>query len=238
MAHVSNVLGVVHPVEEMIALAKKVGAITVVDGAQAIPHMRVDLKALDCDFYCFSGHKALGPTGIGVLYGKSRWLEAMLPYQGGGGMICMVTVQGSTWAPAPEKFEAGTPNIEGAIGLGAAIAYLSELPLKELAVHQRQLGEMVYERLRAMKGVRLFAAPGPDWTGIVSFYHQAIHPHDLAAVADSVGVCIRAGHHCAQPLMRVLGVGSTARVSPYIYNTPNDIALFGEAMTKAEAIFG
>ncbi len=232
--HVSNALGVIHPLKELIALAKAHGAISVVDGAQAVPHFNVDVLDLDCDFYAFSGHKMLGPTGIGCLYGRARLLETMPPYHGGGDMIESVTVDGFTCAEIPAKFEAGTPNIAGAIGLRATIDFLATAPRAEAIEHERELGRHLVEELRGNKHVRLFTPGGDDWIGTVTFYHEVIHPHDVAAFADQEGVCVRAGHHCAQPLMRALGVGSTSRVSPYLYNTHEDIERFIRALRKAE----
>ncbi len=237
-AHVSNVLGIEHPVNELIALAKSVGAVTVVDGAQGIAHFRVDVKAMGCDFYAFSGHKVFGPTGIGVLYGRQHWLDLMPPYMGGGDMIERVTLQGSTWNVLPSKFEAGTPNIAGAIGLGAAFEFIEGLDFSEVLQHDRQLGSMLVDEMkRAFPKVRLMCQPGPDWIGLVTFAHDSIHPHDLAAICDGDQVCIRAGHHCAQPLMDIFGVSATARVAPFLYNDPSDIARFVAALHKAEKLF-
>lgn len=237
LAHISNVLGVIHPVREIIAMARAVGAWTLLDGAQGAAHLPIDVKALDCDFYAFSGHKAFGPTGIGVLYGKAEHLQAMPPYQGGGDMIEKVTLQGSTWNELPSKFEAGTPHIAGAIGLGAAISFLEQLDLDQVLAHDRALGQELYDALGDFPGIRTFVPPGDDWVGIVTFAHRTIHPHDLAAVCDSAKVCIRAGHHCAQPLMEILGVSATARVSPALYNESRDIQKFLGALQKAEQLF-
>ena len=237
LAHISNVLGIMHPIREVIAMAKSVGAITLIDGAQGVAHLAVDVKELDCDFYAFSGHKMFGPTGIGVLYGKAEHLEAMPPYQGGGDMIEQVTLEGSTWNVLPSKFEAGTPNIAGAIGLGAAFEFMQNLDLTSTLAHDRQLGFELLEGLEEFRGVQTFVEPGPDWIGIVTFAHAKIHPHDLAAVCDGERVCIRAGHHCAQPLMKVLEVPATARVSPFLYNESRDIQRFLGALRKAEQLF-
>lgn len=236
IAHVSNVLGVIHPIKDLIALARKVGAKVLIDGAQGAVHLPVDVKALDCDFYAFGGHKVLGPTGIGILYAKEEILEKMPPYQFGGDMIETVTTEGSTWAELPNKFEAGTPNIAGAVGLGVALDYLSQLPRKHLLEHERRLGTRCLEALES-EGAKVFAKPGDDWVGIVSFSHPKMHPHDIASVCASDGVCVRAGHHCAQPLMKVLGVGASSRVSPFLYNNDDDIDRFIKSFKKARDLF-
>ncbi|MCX6130316.1 MAG: SufS family cysteine desulfurase [Proteobacteria bacterium] len=237
-AHISNVLGIEHPVRELIKLAKSVGAVTLIDGAQGIAHKRIDVRELDCDFYAFSGHKVFGPTGIGVLYGRRELLNRMPPYQGGGDMIERVTLEGSTWNELPSKFEAGTPHIAGAIGLGAAFEFLEKLDMAKSVQHDRQLGLQLLDIFkREFPRVQLMLEPGPDWIGIVTFSHNGIHPHDLAAVCDSEKVCIRAGHHCAQPLMNILGVPATARVAPFLYNDENDINRFVAALRKAEKLF-
>lgn len=238
MGHISNVLGVIHPIREVIKLAKAVGALTMIDGAQGIPHLKVDVKELDCDFYAFSGHKAFGPTGIGVLYGRKALLQVMPPYQGGGDMIEKVTLQGSTWNELPSKFEAGTPHIEGVIGLGVAIDFLASMPLDKLLAHDQALGRLLSQRLREeFPRVTVMAEPGEDWVGTVTIAHDTIHPHDLAAVCDGEHIAIRAGHHCAQPLMDVLGVTATARISPSLYNDEADIERFIAALRKAETLF-
>lgn len=235
--HVSNVLGIIHPIQEIINLAKKVGALTLIDGAQGAPHLEVDVQALGCDFYAFSGHKVMGPTGIGVLYGRQDILDQLPPYQGGGDMIETVSLSGSTWNSLPSKFEAGTPNIAGAIGLGEALKFLSAIDRKKALAHDRALGEAVLEVLSDVKHVRLFTKPADDWVGVVTFFHELVHPHDLATICSGENVCIRAGHHCAQPLMEYLGVSATSRVSPYMYNTEEDIAAFLKAFKKAESLF-
>ena len=235
--HVSNVLGIIHPVEKIIAMAKKVGAVTLLDGAQALPHLDVDVKALGCDFYAFSAHKVMAPTGTGVLYGREELLEAMPPYQGGGDMIETVSLSGSTWNVLPSKFEAGTPNIAGVIGLGAALEFLGKIDKKKALEHDRALGARVIEALKKSKHVRLFSKVADDWVGIVTFYHEMIHPHDMASICNSENVCIRAGHHCAQPLMEFLEVSATSRVSPYVYNNDADIDKFLKAFSKAEELF-
>jgi selenocysteine lyase/cysteine desulfurase len=227
---------VIHPIQNITALAKKVGAKVLIDGAQGVVHLPVDVRALDCDFYAFGGHKVLGPTGTGVLYAKEDILESMPPYQFGGDMIETVTTEGSSWAGLPNKFEAGTPNIAGAIGLGVALEYMNQLPRADLLAHERRLGSRCLEAL-LQEGAQVFAKPGDDWVGIVSFYHEHMHPHDIASVCASEGVCIRAGHHCAQPLMHVLGVSASSRVSPFLYNNDDDIDRFIEAFKKARRLF-
>ena len=234
--HVSNVLGTVNPVRELTRLAHDAGATVVVDGAQAVPHMPVNVAELDCDLYAFSGHKMLGPMGIGVLAGKPALLDAMPPYHGGGEMIRTVQDTTATYAPLPHKFEAGTPNVEGAIGLGAAIHYLTALGMREVAAHETSLARYALERLTAVDGVTLY---GPaERAGVVSFTLGDIHPHDLATIVDSEGVAIRAGHHCAQPLMRRLDVAATARATFYVYNTREDVDALVAALEKARALFG
>ncbi|MBC7662053.1 MAG: SufS family cysteine desulfurase [Chitinophagaceae bacterium] len=238
LAHVSNVLGVIHPIRDIIKMAKAVGALTMIDGAQGLPHLPVDVKELDCDFYAFSGHKVFGPTGIGVLYGRKTLLQAMPPYQGGGDMIEKVTLHGSTWNELPSKFEAGTPHIEGVIGLGAAIDFLKSMPMDSLLNHDRHLGTYLTHRLKEeFPRVQIMVEPGDDWVGTVTMAHPNIHPHDLAAVCDGENIAIRAGHHCAQPLMEILGVTATARVSPSLYNDESDIDAFLAALRKAEKLF-
>lgn len=237
LAHISNVLGVIHPVREIIRMAKSVGAWTLIDGAQGAAHLPVNVRELDCDFYALSGHKAFGPTGIGVLFGKAERLNAMPPYQGGGDMIETVSLEGSTWNQLPSKFEAGTPPIAAAIGLGTAFDFLRSLDLDAVLAHDQALGLELYRALSDFRQVKTFVTPGPDWIGIVTFAHTAIHPHDLAAVCDGEKVCIRAGHHCAQPLMQILGVSATARVSPALYNDKKDLERFLGALSKAERLF-
>ena len=234
--HVSNVLGTINPVAELTRLAHDAGAVVVVDGAQAAPHLPVNVAALDCDLYAFSGHKMLGPMGIGALVGKPAVLEAMPPYQGGGEMIRTVHDTTATYAPPPHKFEAGTPNVEGAVGLAAAIEYLAALGMDQVAAHERALTAYAIERLSAIEGVTLY---GPaERAGVVSFTLGDIHPHDLATIVDSEGVAIRAGHHCAQPLMRRLDVAATARATFYLYNTREDVDALAAALEKARALFG
>lgn len=238
LAHVSNVLGVVNPIQEIARLAHARGAVLVVDGAQAVPHMPVDVQELDADFYAFSGHKMVGPTGIGVLYGKRHLLEQMEPVEFGGEMIAMVDEQDSTWKELPWKFEAGTPNIAGAIGLGAAIDYLSTVGLLAIQEHEKGLMAYLWPKLMAIPGVTIY---GPKdlakRTGIVTFNLDGLHPHDVATAMDMEGVAIRAGHHCAQPLMRRLSADSTARASFYLYNTTADVDKFIEALLATKEFF-
>ena len=238
LAHVSNVLGVVNPIQEIARLAHAIGAVLVVDGAQAVPHMPVDVQELDADFYAFSGHKMVGPTGIGVLYGKRHLLEQMEPVEFGGEMIAMVDEQDSTWKELPWKFEAGTPNIAGAIGLGAAIDYLSTVGLTAIQEHEKALMAYLWPKLTAILGVTIY---GPKdlakRTGIVTFNLDGLHPHDVATAMDMEGVAIRAGHHCAQPLMRRLSADSTARASFYLYNTTADVDKFIEALLATKEFF-
>ncbi len=234
--HVSNVLGTINPVAELTRLAHDAGAVVVVDGAQAVPHLPVNVAALGCDLYAFSGHKMLGPMGIGALVGTRAILDAMPPWQGGGEMIRTVHDTTATYAPLPHKFEAGTPNVEGAVGLAAAIEYLGALGMDAVAAHERALTAYAIERMGAVDGVRMY---GPaERAGVVSFTLSDIHPHDLATIVDSEGVAVRAGHHCAQPLMRRLDVAATARASFYIYNSREDVDALVAALEKARALFG
>ena len=233
--HVSNVLGVVHPVKEIVSLAKSVGALTVIDGAQAVPHFSVDVQDIGCDFYGFSAHKMFGPVGIGCLWGKSELLKKIPPYQGGGDMIETVTCEGFSCADLPNKFEAGTPNIVGAIGFGATVDFVEKLPKQQCHEHEMEMTSKLYTELQKNPRIKIFSPkPSSSSIGVLTFYHQDVHPHDLAAFADQDGVCIRAGHHCAQPLMKYFGVGSTSRVSPYWYNTWEDIERFLKSVAKAE----
>jgi cysteine desulfurase/selenocysteine lyase len=237
-SHVSNALGTINPVAEIVALARSVGALTVCDGAQGAPHLDVSVDALGVDFYAFSGHKMLGPTGIGGLVGRRRLLETMTPYQLGGDMIEVVGDESTTWNVLPHKFEAGTPNVEGAVGLAAAVEYLDKLGMDAVARHERALMLHATERLSKIEGLRIQGPPPAQRSGVVSFTLADIHPHDLATILDGDGVCIRAGHHCAQPLMRALGVGATARASFYVYNDESDVAAMVTALEKAKTLFG
>ena len=220
LAHVSNVLGVVNPVKAIAALAHAVGAIMVVDGAQSTPHMAIDVQDLDCDFIAFSGHKMLGPTGIGVLYGKRALLEKMEPVEFGGEMIDFVNLYNSTWKELPWKFEAGTPNIAGGIGLGAAVDYLENIGMASVHAHEQELVRYILPKLLAIPGLTVYGPQDPaQHTGVIAFNLDGLHPHDVATALDMEGVAVRAGHHCAQPLMKYLHVPATARASFYLYNT-------------------
>lgn len=236
-AHVSNVLGVIHPVKELIKLAKEVGAVTVIDGAQSIPHFDVNVRDLGCDFYAFSSHKMCGPTGVGVLYGRKELLSIMPPYQGGGEMIAKVSVDGFTPNVLPFKFEAGTPNIAGVIGLGEALAFLKSFDRAELLAADLALSKKFLAALSGNKNIKVFLTETRDWVGVLSFHHSKIHPHDIASMLDMENVCVRAGHHCAQPLMTFLNVPATTRVSPYLYNNEDDLNKFLVGMEKAEKLF-
>ena len=238
LAHVSNVLGVVNPIQEIAHLVHEAGAVLVVDGAQAVPHQKVDVQELDVDFYAFSGHKMLGPTGIGVLYGKRHLLEQMEPVEFGGEMIDIVTEQESTWKELPWKFEAGTPNIAGAIGLGAAIDYMEAIGVDNIQQHEQELMQYLWPKLTAIPGLTIYGpAKLEQRTGIITFNLEDIHPHDVATAMDMEGVAIRAGNHCAQPLMTRLGCGSSARASFYVYNTTADADKFVEALIATKEFF-
>ncbi|WJQ10165.1 cysteine desulfurase [Geobacillus stearothermophilus] len=235
IAHVSNVLGTINPIRDIARLAHERGAVVVVDAAQSAPHMKIDVQELDCDFLAFSGHKMCGPTGIGVLYGKKKWLEQMEPIEFGGEMIDFVELYDSTWKELPWKFEGGTPIIAGAIGLGAAIDFLEQVGLDAIAAHEHELAQYALERLADIDGVTVY---GPkERAGLVTFNIEGVHPHDVATVLDAEGVAIRAGHHCAQPLMKWLGVTATARASFYLYNTKEEIDRFIAALQKAKEYF-
>jgi cysteine desulfurase/selenocysteine lyase len=235
--YVSNALGTVNPAAQLVRLAHAAGAVVLIDGAQSTPHLRVDLQALNCDFYALSGHKMLGPMGSGALVAKPALLEAMPPYQGGGEMISRVWDDHSTYNAIPHKFEAGTPNVEGAVGLAAGIAYLEAIGLDKIAEHEVALARAAIERLSQIEGITLYG-PREHRAGVVSFTYGDIHPHDLATIVDQDGVCIRAGHHCTQPLMRRLNVAATARASFYIYNDLDDIDALAASLVKAGALFG
>jgi cysteine desulfurase / selenocysteine lyase len=239
LGHVSNALGTINPVAEVVARAHAAGAIVLVDGAQAVPHLRVDVRALGCDFYAFSGHKLGGPMGIGALWARRELLEAMPPYQGGGEMIDTVQLDHSTWAEVPHKFEAGTPDVAGAVGLGAAIEFLGSLDGEAMAAHEQALIRHGLERLDAVEGLHMFG-PRDAWarTAVFSFALDGLHPHDVATVLDARGIAVRAGHHCAQPLMRRLGVSATARASCFIYNTCDELDRLAEALEEAKGVFG
>jgi len=238
VAHVSNVLGTIVPVSEIASRARAAGAVSLVDGAQAVPHMPVDVDAIGADFYVWTGHKALGPTGIGVLHGRRKIMDEMEPFMTGGDMIASVDFQSATWNELPYKFEAGTPPIAEAVGLGAAVDYLSELGMAEVRAHEQALTEYMLGRLAEVPGLRVVGPPEADRRGgLASFTIEGIHPHDVAELAGRAGVCIRAGHHCAQPLMRCLGVGATARASVGVYNEPPDVDALVEALLRGREVF-
>jgi cysteine desulfurase/selenocysteine lyase len=235
--HASNVLATINPVERLAELAHENGALMLVDGAQSAPHLPVDVEALGCDFFACSGHKMLGPTGVGVLWGRSEILEEMDPFLGGGEMIREVHLDRSTWNDLPYKFEAGTMNVAQAVGLGAAVDYLDGLGMENVREHERHLGEYAYGRLSEIEGITLYG-PKRDRMGLVSFSLPDVHPHDLSQLLDEEGVAIRSGHHCAQPLMRRLGVAATARASFYLYNTEQEADALVEALARAREFFG
>jgi cysteine desulfurase/selenocysteine lyase len=237
VAHVSNALGTVNPIEPMIRQAHAAGALVLVDGAQAVAHQPVDVRELDCDFYAFSGHKLYGPTGIGVLHARKELLAAMPPWQGGGDMIRTVSFEGSTWAEPPQRFEAGTPNIAGVIGLAAAIDYVQGVGLEEIADHEQALLTRATLGVQELPGVKLIGTAA-EKAGILSFVVDGIHPHDLGTILDSEGVAIRAGHHCAMPLMNRFGVPGTARASFALYNSMQDVDALVAAIRKAQELFG
>jgi len=238
VAHCSNVLGTINPVAEIAKRAHEVGAVCVVDAAQSVPHMPVDVQALDCDFLAFSGHKMLGPTGIGVLYGKASVLEATEPLLGGGEMIREVHLGSAKWNDVPYKFEGGTPNVAGAIGLGAAVDYLSRLGMDAVRSHEIEITEAALERLGRLDGVRLFGLDDPKArAGVVSFTMDAAHPHDIASILDVEGICIRSGHHCAQPLMERFNLPATARASFYVYNDEEDVDRLAAGLAKVQEVF-
>lgn len=233
VVHVSNALGTINPVKDIVAKAHAKGALVMLDGAQATPHWSIDVQDLDCDFYAFSGHKVFGPTGIGVLYGKTSLLQSMQPYQGGGEMIEKVTFAKSTWNELPYKFEAGTPNIAGAIGLAAAIDYLNQFDRTQLAQHEHALLQACLERAASMNDIRLIGR-AKDKAGVFSFLLQGAHPHDLGTLLDQQGVAVRTGHHCAMPIMDQFGIPGTVRASFAFYNTLNDVERFFAALEKAK----
>jgi len=236
VTQVSNALGTVTPLRQMIELAHRQGVPVLVDGAQAVPHLAVDVQALDCDFYAFSGHKVYGPTGIGVLYGKRALLEAMPPYQGGGDMIRSVTFEKTTYNDLPFKFEAGTPDIAGAIALGAALEYISGLGMDRIAAYEHDLLAYATEKVGAIAGVQLIGT-ARERAGALSFVMDGVHPHDLGTILDREGIAIRTGHHCAQPVMDRFGIAATARASFGVYNTREDVDALVEGIRKAQEVF-
>jgi len=238
LTYVSNVLGTINPIAEAAKIAHRNGAVIVVDGAQSTPHMKVDVRALDVDFYAFSGHKMCAPTGIGALYGKAKLLEAMEPIEFGGEMIDFVELHDSTWKELPWKFEGGTPIIAGAVGLGAAIDFLEQVGLDNIADHEHKLVKYTIDRLSAIDGLTIYGPSAEERAGIVTFNLGDVHPHDVATVLDTYGIAIRAGHHCCQPLMRWLEASATARASLYLYNTEQDIDRLAESLVKTKEFFG
>jgi cysteine desulfurase/selenocysteine lyase len=234
----SNVLGTVNPVKEIICRAHAAGAVVLVDAAQSVPHMPVDVQDLDCDFLAFSGHKMCGPTGIGVLYGKEALLEAMPPFLGGGDMIRKVEWESATWNRLPWKFEAGTPAFVEGIGLGAAVDYLTGIGMEAIAAHERELTAYALERLSALPGLNIIGPPAHQRGGVVAFTFRGIHPHDIAHMLDMEGIAVRAGHHCAQPLHRRLGLTATVRASFYLYNTAEEVDALARALERIGAMMG
>jgi cysteine desulfurase/selenocysteine lyase len=236
VTHVSNALGTITPVQRVIEMAHRRHIPVLVDGAQAVPHLNVDVQALDCDFYVFSGHKVYGPTGIGVLYGKSALLDAMPPYQGGGDMISSVTFEKTTYNKLPYKFEAGTPHVAGAIGLGAAIEYVNGLGMDNIAAHEHELLAYATETVSAIPGIRLIGT-AKEKAGVLSFLLDSIHPHDIGTILDQEGIAIRTGHHCAQPVMQRFGIAATARASFALYNTREEVDALVEGIQKVREVF-
>ena len=237
MVHISNSLGTVNPVAELCARARKLGIVTLVDGAQSAGHLPVDVQAIGCDFFAFSGHKICGPTGIGVLWGRQELLDAMPPYQGGGEMILSVGYDKTEFKPAPHRFEAGTPDISGPIGLHTAMDYLDAIGRENIWKHDQELATYAYEKLAALENIRLFG-PKTGRAGLVSFLLKEVHAHDVVTLADQAGVALRVGHHCTQPLMHKLGVESTARASFYFYNTQAEVDRFVEVIKEIQKFFG
>ena len=234
---VSNAMGTINPAREMVAAAKKAGATVLVDGAQSTPHQPVDVRALGCDFYAFSGHKMLGPTGAGILYGRRELLEAMDPFMAGGDMIRTVRIEGTTYHDLPWKFEAGTQAIAEVIGLGAAVDYLSGLGMDAVRAHELEITEYAYEAMSEVDGLTVYGPPPSRRAGVISFSLDGIHPHDLATIADRDQVCLRAGHHCAMPLMTRLGLAATARASFYVYTLKSDVDRLVSSIQEARRIF-
>ncbi|WP_445718476.1 aminotransferase class V-fold PLP-dependent enzyme [Flavobacterium sp.] len=231
--HISNALGTVNPIEYIIKKAHGVGAAVLIDGAQATPHLRPDVQALDCDFYLFSGHKVCGPTGVGILYGKEEWLRKLPPYQGGGEMIAEVTFEKTTYADLPHKFEAGTPNIEGGIVLGTAIDYMNAVGFDNIAAYEQELLDYGTKRLQEIEGLKIFGT-SENKTSVISFNIDGIHPYDIGTIIDKLGIAVRTGHHCAQPIMNYFNIPGTIRASFAFYNTKEEIDIFVEAVKKAQ----
>jgi len=236
VAHVSNALGTINPVQQIIEMAHRGNVAVLVDGAQAVPHLKVDVQALDCDFYVFSGHKVYGPTGIGVLYGKHALLDAMPPYQGGGDMISSVTFEKTTYNKLPYKFEAGTPHVAGAIGLGAGIEYVNGLGMDNIAAYENELLAYATEAVSAIPGIRLIGT-AKEKARVLSFLLDSIHPHDIGTILDQEGIAVRTGHHCAQPVMQRFGVAATARASFALYNTREEVDALVEGLQRVREVF-
>ncbi len=236
VTHISNALGTVNPVNEIIKMAHHAGAVVLVDGAQATPHLKVDVRELDCDFYCFSGHKVYGPTGVGVLYGRKRYLDAMDPYQYGGDMIESVTFEKTTYAKTPAKFEAGTPAIAEIIGLGTALDYLEDIGFDAIGRHEAELLKAATEKLSGIPGLRILGT-AEEKASLVSFTMDGVHPHDVGTVLDQYGIAVRAGHHCAQPVMKRFGVAATTRASFSFYNTKEEVNALAAGLEKVRKIF-
>ncbi|NHM03483.1 aminotransferase class V-fold PLP-dependent enzyme [Flavobacterium celericrescens] len=231
--HISNALGTVNPIEYIIKKAHGVGAAVLIDGAQATPHLRPDVQALDCDFYVFSGHKVCGPTGVGILYGKEEWLRKLPPYQGGGEMIAEVTFEKTTYADLPHKFEAGTPNIEGGIVLGTAIDYMNSISFDKIAAYEQELLDYGTKRLQEIAGLTIYGT-SENKASVISFNIEGIHPYDIGTIIDKLGIAVRTGHHCAQPIMNFFNIPGTIRASFAFYNTKEEIDIFVEAVKKAQ----
>jgi cysteine desulfurase/selenocysteine lyase len=236
--HMSNVLGTINPAGEIIHLAHKAGAITLIDGAQSVPHLKVDVQALDADFLAFSAHKMCGPTGIGALYGKMELLEAMPPFMGGGDMIKEVKLRSFRPNTLPHKFEAGTPAIAEAVGFGAAVDYLTSLGMESVAAHEHGVTEYAMERLEEIPGVKVFGPSARKKGGVTAFTLEGVHPHDVAQILDRDGIAVRAGHHCAQPLHEKFGIPATSRASFYLYNTKEEVDLLVNGIYKVKELFG
>lgn len=236
VTHVSNVLGTINPIKKLVEMAHKQDAILIVDGAQAVPHQKVNVKDLGCDFYVFSGHKMLGPTGIGVLWGKLDRLKEMDPFMGGGEMIETVTMSASTWNSVPYKFEAGTPNFVQAVGLGAAIDYLNNIGMEQIHYHEKTLTDYALDKLKMIEGLRIHGSSS-NRSGVISFNIKGLHPHDLAHFLNEYNIAVRVGHHCAQPLLSKLGETATARISLYLYNDESDINNFCSALGEIKSYF-
>lgn len=235
IGHVSNALGTINPIEEIIAKARECGAAVLVDGAQAVPHIKPDVRALDVDFYVASGHKMCGPTGIGILYGKKAWLDKLPPYQGGGEMIDQVTFEKTTYAPLPHKFEAGTPNICGAIALGAAVEYMNSIGFEKIEAYEKELLDFATQELLKIPGLKIYGETKHK-TAVVSFNIEGLHPYDIGTIVDKLGIAVRTGHHCAQPVMDYYNIPGTVRASLAFYNTKKEITTFVNAVKRAKTM--